>query len=120
MVVWDQIMNQTAKIMARKRGSNYCSKFGHKEADCRKKAADAKNRNQEAAATAISEGNDVEFFLCARDKVGCMAAGTTTNQIFPDSHKLLTQPSIWIGDTVAMMDMTPHGIGDGKQTCCKG
>ena len=91
--------------------SNYCSKFGHKEADCRKKAADAKNRNQEAAATAISEGNDVEFLLCARDKVGCMAAGTTTKQIFPDSHKLLTQPSIWIGDTVAMMDMTPHGIG---------
>ena len=36
----------------------------------------------------------------------------TDNQpIFPDSHKLLMQPCIWIGDTVAMMDMTPHNIG---------
>ena len=45
--------------------------------------ADAKNRNQETAAAAISEGNHVEFLLCARDKAGCMAVGTTTNQIFP-------------------------------------
>ena len=36
---------------------NYSRKFGHKEADCRKQVADAKNRNQETAATAISEGN---------------------------------------------------------------
>ena len=40
-----------------------------------------------------------------------MATGTTTNQVFPNSHKLLSQPSIWIGDTAAMMDMTPHNIG---------
>ena len=40
-----------------------------------------------------------------------MAVGITTNQIFPDSHKLLMQPSIWIGDTVATMEMTPHNIG---------
>ena len=35
----------------------------------------------------------------------------TTKQVFPDSHKLLTQPTIWIGDTVAMMDMTPYSVG---------
>ena len=40
-----------------------------------------------------------------------MATGTITNQVFPNSHKLLSQPSIWIGDTAAMMDMTPHNIG---------
>ena len=39
------------------------------------------------------------------------ASGNTTNQSFPDSHKLLTQPSIWIGDTAAIMDLTPHNIG---------
>ena len=32
-------------------------------------------------------------------------------QIFPDSHKLLTQPTIWIGDTAATIDMMPHDIG---------
>ena len=51
------------------------------------------------------------MLLCVKDKVGCMAAGTTTNQIFPNSHKLLKQSSIWIGDTVAMMDMMAHDIG---------
>ena len=45
------------------------------------KAADIKNGNQETAAAAISDGNMVEFLLCSKDKVGCMAVGTTTNQI---------------------------------------
>ena len=90
---------------------NYCRKLGHKEADCRKKAADAKNGNQETAATTISNGNHVDFLLCATDEVGCVVAGTTTNQIFPNPHKLLTQSSIWISDTVATMDITPHNIG---------
>ena len=77
----------------------------------RLQAADTKNGNHETAGAAISDGNSVEFVLCARDEVGCMAAVTTTNQIFPDFYKLLMQPSIWIGDTAAMMDMTPHDIG---------
>ena len=29
-------------------------------------------------------------------------------QAFPNNHKLLLQPTIWIGDTAATMDMTPH------------
>ena len=32
-------------------------------------------------------------------------------QGFPDNHKLLLQPSIWIGNTAATMDMTPHAKG---------
>ena len=35
----------------------------------------------------------------------------TNKQTFPDSHKLVTQPTIWIGDTAVTMDMTPHDIG---------
>ena len=58
---------------------------------------------------AISSSN-VEFLLCAKTEFGCMATGTN-KQIFPDSHKLLTQPMIWIGDTAATMDMMPHDIG---------
>ena len=107
--------NQNSKNNVKKKrfygNCNYCRKFRHKEADCRKKAADAKNNNQETAATAVSDGHCVEFLLCVKDEVGCMVAGTTTNQIFPDSHKLLKQSSIWIGDTVATMDMMPHDIG---------
>ena len=45
---------------------NYCRKFRHKEVDCRKKATEAKNGNQETASTAISDGNHVEFLLCAK------------------------------------------------------
>ena len=32
-------------------------------------------------------------------------------QGFYDNHKLLSQPSIWIGNTAATMDMTPHTKG---------
>ena len=32
-------------------------------------------------------------------------------QGFPDNHKLLSQPTIWIGDMAATMDMTPHAKG---------
>ena len=35
----------------------------------------------------------------------------TTKQVFPNSHKLLTQPTIWIGDMAAMMDMMPYLVG---------
>ena len=87
---------------------NYCSNFGHKEANCYKKAVDQKNGGNEAAPAAVSNGNNVEFLLCAKAEYGMMA---TTKQVFPDSHKLLTQPTIWIGDTVAMMNMTPYSVG---------
>ena len=53
--------------------------------------------------------SNVEFLLCAKTELGCMATGTN-KQIFPDSHRLLTQPMIWIGDTAATMDMMPHDI----------
>ena len=88
---------------------NYCGKFRHKEVDCRKKAADHKKESKEAATTVISSRN-VEFLLCAKTEFGYMATGTN-KQIFPNSHKLLTQPTIWIGDTAATMDMLPHAIG---------
>ena len=29
-------------------------------------------------------------------------------QGFPSNHKLLSQLTIWIGDTAVTMDMTPH------------
>ena len=45
---------------------NYCGKFGHKEVDCYKKAADQKNGGNVAAAAAVSNGNHVEFLLCAK------------------------------------------------------
>ena len=32
-------------------------------------------------------------------------------QGFPDNHKLLSQPAIWIGNRAATMDMTPHVKG---------
>ena len=43
--------------------------------------------NNEAAVAAIYEGQ---------------------KQGFPDDHKLLLQPSIWIGNTAATMDMSQH------------
>ena len=81
---------------------NYCGKFSHKEADCHKKVADLKvgKTNNEAAAAAIS--NQVEFLLMEQE---------SQKQGFPDNHKLLLQPSIWIGNTAVMMDMTPHAKG---------
>ena len=66
---------------------NYCSKFGHKQADCHKKAADQKNGGNEAAAVAVSSGNNVEFLLCAKAEYGMMAMGTT-KLVFPDSYSL--------------------------------
>jgi len=33
------------------------------------------------------------------------------NLIFPDTVKLLEDPSIWIGDTAATLHMTPHAAG---------
>ena len=87
---------------------NYCSKFGHKEADCHKKAADQQNGLNEAAAVAVSNGINVKFLLCAIAEYGMMA---TTKQVFPNSHKLLTQPTICIGDMAATMDMTLCVIG---------
>ena len=70
--------------------------------DCHKKVVDLKDgtTNNEAAAAAISNG--VEFLLMAQE---------SQKQGFPDDHKLLLQPSIWIRNTAAMMDMTPHTKG---------
>ena len=56
--------------------------------------------NNKAAAAAISNG--VEFLLMVQE---------SQKQGFPDNHKLLLQPTIWIGDTAATMDMTPHVKG---------
>ena len=89
-------MNNNQKKKCFQGNCNYCGKFGHKEADCHKNAADQKNGGNEAAAAAVSNGNNVEFLLCAEAEYGMMA---TTKQVFPDSHKLLTQLTIWIGDT---------------------
>ena len=86
---------------------NYCGKFGHKEVDCHKKAVDQKNGGNEAAAAAVSNGNNVEL-LCAKVEYGMMA---TTKQVFPYLNKLLTQPTIWIGDMAAMIDMTLYSGG---------
>ena len=86
---------------------NYCSKYGHKEADCRKKKADEKKGNgkQETGATAISgSSNSTEFLLYAGMECGLMS----TKNMFPDSYDLLQTPEIWIGDTAATTDMTPH------------
>ena len=56
--------------------------------------------NNEAAGAAISNG--VEFLLMVQEG---------QKQGFPDNHKLLLQPIIWIGDTTATMDMIPHAKG---------
>ena len=49
---------------------NYCSKFGHKEADCHKKVADQKNGENEAAAVAVSNGNNVKFCCVQKLSMG--------------------------------------------------
>ena len=87
---------------------NYCGKFGHKEADCSKKAPDQKNGGNEAAAAAVSNGNHVKFLLCTKAEYGMMAIA---KQVFPNLHMLWTQPTIWIGDMAAMMDMMPYLVG---------
>ena len=35
----------------------------------------------------------------------------STKNMFPDSYDLLQMPEIWIGDTTATTDMTPHQTG---------
>ena len=35
----------------------------------------------------------------------------STKNMFPDSYDLLQMPEIWIGDTAATTDMTPHRMG---------
>ena len=89
---------------------NYCSKYGHKEADCRKKKADKKKGNgkQEMGATAIAgSDNSTEFLLYAGMECGLMSM----KNMFPDSYDLLQMPEIWIGDMAATTDMTPHRMG---------
>ena len=56
--------------------------------------------NHEAAAAPISNG--VEFLLMVQEG---------QKQGFPDNHKLLSQPTIWVGDTATTMNMTPHAKG---------
>ena len=70
--------------------------------NCHKKVADLDDgkANNEAAAAVIS--NRVEFLLMAQEG---------QKQGFPDNDKLLLQPTIWIGNMVATMDMTPHANG---------
>ena len=92
---------------------NYCSKYGHKEANCRKKKADEKKgkSKQETGATAISD-KSTEFLLYAGVEYGMMS----TKNMFPDSYDLLQTPEIWIGDTAATTDMTPHRKGMNEVT----
>ena len=70
------------------------------------------------AAAAVSGISNVEFWLCAKAEFGLIAQ-EKTKQVFPNSHKLLTQPSLWIGDTAATMDMMPHEMGYGEQADVK-
>ena len=49
----DQNSKHNGKKKRLQENCNYCSKFGHKEADCRKKAADAKNSSEETGAVAV-------------------------------------------------------------------
>ena len=70
---------------------------------------DQKNGGNEAA-VAVSGGNNIEFLLCAKVEYGMMAMGTT-KQVFQDFHKLLTQPTTWIGDMAATMDVTLYLVG---------
>ena len=56
--------------------------------------------NNKAAAAVIS--NRVEFLLIVQEG---------QKQGFPDYHNLLSQQTIWIGDTADTMDMTPHVKG---------
>ena len=55
-------------------------------------------------------GATSNFCSVPKAEFGLMAQGKT-KQSFPDSQKLLTQPSILIGDTVTTMDMMPHEMG---------
>ena len=50
----------------------------------------------------VAISNGVEFLLMVQK---------SQKQGFSDDLKLLLQPSIWIGDTAAMMDMIPHARG---------
>ena len=56
----------------------------------------------------ISASNkSAEFLLYAGMECRLM----TTKNLFPDSNDLLQMPEIWIGDTAATTDMTPHQMG---------
>ena len=56
----------------------------------------------------ISGSNkSAEFLLYAGMECGLMS----TKNLFPDSYDLLQMPEIWIGDTAATTDMTPHQMG---------
>ena len=61
--------------------------------------------NKRQVATAIS-GSDksAEFLLYAGMEFLLM----TTKNLYPDSYDVLQMPEIWIGDTAATTDMTPH------------
>ena len=103
---------------------NCCGKFGHKEAEWRKKVADVKHRtgSKEGAAAGISGGNNVECLLCAKAEFVLMVQ-MEMKQNLPNLHKLLTHQPFGL---VATMDMTPQD-GHGKQAnvkrqfeCCDG
>ena len=72
----------------------------------RRKLMKRGNSKQETGATAISD-KSTEFLLYAGVEYGMMS----TKNMFPDSYDLLQTPEIWIGDTVATMDMTLHRKG---------
>ena len=56
--------------------------------------------NNKAGAAAITKG--MEFFLMVQE---CQKQG------FLEHHKLLSQPTIWICNMAAIMDMMPHAKG---------
>ena len=107
----EQKNNTKGQSKTRFKGTcNYCSKYGHKEADCRKKKANEKKGNgkQETGATDIvGSDKNTEFLWYAGMECGLML----TKNMFPDSYALLQMPEIWIGDSAATTDMTPHRMG---------
>ena len=84
----EQKQNAKGQSKTRFKGTcNYCSKYGHKEADCQKKKADEKKGNgkQETGATAIA-GSDksTKFLLYAGMECGLMS----TKNMVPDTYDL--------------------------------
>ena len=84
---------------------NKCGKVGHKEQDCWLDEKNASKRpsgwkrpgGEHAAAAVDSDGQGIELLLCQMS--------------FPTEVGLLKDPNVWIYDTAATNDFTPHKQG---------
>ena len=56
-------------------------------------------KGNEKAAAVVNMGNKVEYVLCTKD------------MCFSMSTEFLTDPNVWIADTVATVHLTPHSEG---------